>query len=129
MAAHFKLSEDDNGFLATPGGAAVLFAGSSGTETWIERAEDGVVRIGIQSVAVATGDGGRLAVSIEVGEQVAKGEDGPASIEGRLHASQAVQLLVKAGERVAFKAFPTGQNAQVLRTVVWAADLVSPGKA
>jgi hypothetical protein len=127
MAAHFKLSEEDNGFLATPGGASVLFSGSSGTETWIERAEDGVVRLGIQSVGVVTGDSGSLAVSIEVGDQVAKGEDGPATIETRLHASQAVQLLVKAGQRVAFKAFPSGHNAHVLRTVVWAADL-KPGK-
>jgi len=29
-------------------------------------------------------------------------------------------------ERVAFKAYPSGQNAQVLRTVVWASDLGAP---
>jgi len=123
MAAHFKLTEEDSGFLATPKDASILFAGSSGTQTWIERAQDGVVRIGIQSVGVATGDGGSLAVSIEVGDQTAKGEDGPAPIEYHLNASQSVQLLVKAGERVAFKAYPSGQGAQILRTVVWASDL------
>lgn len=123
MAAHFKVNDDDKGFLSTPAGASVLFSGSSGTQTWIERAEDTVVRIGIQSVGVATGDGGSLAVCIDVGSESAKGEDGPAPIESHLNASQSVQLLVKAGERVAFKAYPSGQNAQVLRTVVWALDL------
>ncbi len=123
MAAHFKLSEEDQTFLAIPNGASVLFAGTTGTQTWIERAQDGVVRIGIQSVAIATAEGGALAVSIEVGDHAAKGEDGPAPIEHHLNASQSVQLLVKAGERIAFRAFPTGQGAQVLRTVVWASDL------
>ena len=123
MAAHFKLSEEDHSFLGVPNGASILFAGSSGTQTWIERAQEGVVRIGIQAVGVATGEGGSLAVSIEVGDQAAKGEDGPAPIETHLNAGQAVQLLVKPGERVAFKAYPTAQSAQVLRTVVWASDL------
>ena len=126
MAAHFKLSEDDQTFLALPNGASVLFAGSNGTQTWIERAQDGVVRIGIQSVAIATAEGGSLAVSIEVGDQTAQGEDGPAPIEHHLNASQSVQLLVKAGERIAFRAFPAGRGAQVLRTMVWASDLGGP---
>ncbi len=121
-----KLSEEDSSFLTTPNGASVLFAGSSGTQTWIERAQDAVVRIGIQSVGVATANGGSLAVNIEVGDQAAKGEDGPAPIEYHLSASQSVQLLVKAGERVAFKAYPSGQSAQILRTVVWASDLGAP---
>lgn len=129
MAAHFKITDEDKGFLATPAGAAVLFAGSSGTQTWIERAEDSVVRLGVQSVGVATGDGGSLSVAIEVGGEVAKGEDGPAPMENRLSASQSVQVLVKSGERVAFKAYPSGQNAQVLRTVVWALDLDTRPKA
>jgi uncharacterized protein (TIGR02284 family) len=129
VAAHFKLSEDDGKFLGVPKDASVLFAGSSGTQTWIERAHEGVVRIGIQAVGVATDDGGSLAVSIEVGDQSAKGEDGPAAIETHLNASQAVQLLVKPGDRVAFKAYPTGQGAQVLRTVVWASDLIEPKAA
>jgi hypothetical protein len=123
MAAHFKLTEADNTFIGAPQGAAVLFSGSSGTQTWIERAQDGVVRIAIQCVGVATMEGGTLAVSIEVGDQIAKGEDGPAPAETHLHASQSVQLLVKAGERVSFKAYPSGQSVHVLRTVVWASDL------
>lgn len=121
--ARFKLSEEDDGFLATPNGASVLFSGTNGTETFIERVEDGVVRLGIQSVAAATADGARLIVTIEVGGQSAQGEDGPAPTEYHLTASQAVQLLVKAGERVSFKAYPTGQSAQILRTVVWVHDL------
>jgi hypothetical protein len=44
-------------------------------------------------------------------------------LEGGLHASQSVQVLVKAGERLAFKAFPSATGAQVLRTVVWAVDM------
>src|SRR5580693_2966964 len=115
MAAHFKLTEEDDGFLAAPQGASLLFSGASGTETWIERAADVVVRIGIKSVGVAT----------DVGDHAAKGQDGPAPIEYRLSASQSVQVLVKAGERVAFKAYPTADNAQILRTVVWASDLKS----
>jgi hypothetical protein len=127
MAAHFKLTDDDDRFLAAPQGASMLFAGASGTETWIERSEDAVVRIGVQSVAVATANEGTLAVCIEVGGQAAKGQDGPAPIEYRLTASQSVQVLVKGGERVAFKAYPTAENAHVLRTVVWASDL-KPGE-
>ena len=81
------------------------------------------MRIGIQAAGVTTGEGGSLGVCIEVGDQAARGEDGPGPIEYHLNASQSVQLLVKAGERVAFKAYPTAQNVQVLRTVVWASDL------
>ena len=126
MADHFKLNETDDQFLAIPSGASVLFSGSTGTETWIERAQDGVVRIGIQSVGVATAEGGALAVCIELGGQEAKGSDGPVKIEEHLKSSQAIQLLVKAGERVAFKAHPTADRAQILRTVVWASDLAKP---
>jgi hypothetical protein len=123
MAAHYRLNEDDNGFLAAPQGASLLFAGQSGAETFIERAEDTVVRIGMQSVAVVTSNGGTLAVSIEIDGAVAKGQDGPWPIEYQLRASQAVQVLVKAGARVTIKATPTAENAQILRTVVWASDL------
>ena len=129
MAAHFKVTDEDKGFLATPSGAAVLFAGSSGTQTWIERAEDCVVRIGIQSVGVATAEGGSLAVSIEVGDQTASGEDGPAPIEQHLNAGQSIQLLAKGGERIAFKAYPSGHDAQILRTVVWVSDLDTRSKS
>jgi hypothetical protein len=123
MAAHYRLNEDDNGFLAAPQGASLLFAGASGTETFIERSQDAVVRIGMQSVAVATSNGASLKVCIEVGDAAAKGQDGPWPIEYQLRASQSVQVLVKAGERVSFKAYPTAENAQILRTVVWAQDL------
>jgi hypothetical protein len=34
-------------------------------------------------------------------------------------------VLVRAGERLAFKAYPVASNAQVLKTIVWAADFKS----
>jgi hypothetical protein len=123
MPAHFKLNEDDTNFLQVPADGTLIFAGASGTETFIERAEDTVVRIGLKSVGVATGGGGTLEVCVEIGDSRARGQDGPAPSESQLRASQAVQVLVKAGVRLAFKAYPTASNAQVLRTVVWAADM------
>ncbi len=123
--AHHKLNEDDDHFLQVPQDATLIFAGLSGTETWIERAQDAVVRIGIKSVGVATSGGGSLEVCVEIGGDTAKGQDGPSPIETQLRASQAVQVLVKAGERVAFKAYPKPSDTQVLRTVVWAADMAS----
>jgi hypothetical protein len=123
--AHFKLNDADEKFLALPADGVLIFAGASGTETWIERTCDTVVRIGIKSAAIATSDGGMLEVCIEIGQDTARGHDGPASLETQLRASQAVQVLVKAGQRLAFKAYPKATSAQVLRTVVWAADLKS----
>jgi len=123
VAAHFKLTDDDTKWLQPPAGAALLFSGSSGTETWLERTEDTVVRVGIQSVAVATLANGSLRVSVSIGDGVAQGGDGPVPIEARLSASQAVQTVVPAGQRILLKAFPTVENAHVLRTVVWVADL------
>ena len=123
--ARFKLNEADEDFLKLPQGAALIAAGSSGTETWIERDRDMVVHIAIKSVAVVTADGGTLRVCIEMGGDLAKGEDGPAPLEAQLHASQSVQVLVRAGERLAFKAYPVASNAQVLKTIVWAADFKS----
>ena len=76
-------------------------------------------------MAVATADDGVLEVCIEMGGDSAKGEDGPLPLESQLHASQSVQVLVKAGERLAFKAYPIAKNAQVLKTIVWAADFKS----
>ena len=55
--AGFKLSDDDNHFLEAPAGAALLSTGASGTESRIERAQDTVVRIGIENVAVVTSRG------------------------------------------------------------------------
>jgi hypothetical protein len=126
MTAHFKLNEEQNTFLSAPEGAVLLFAGASGTEAWVERAADAVVRIGIRAVAVATAEGGSLEVCIQVGENAARGRDGPAPIEYRLSASQSVDVLVRGGDRVSFKAFPTVENAQILRTVVWTSDLKQP---
>ena len=64
MAARYKVNDDEEQFLAAPAGASLLFAGSSGTESWIERAEDTVVRLGMQAVAVATSEGGVLELAI-----------------------------------------------------------------
>ena len=124
--AHFKLNEDDDRFLQVPSDATLIFAGLGGTETWIERAENQVVRIGVKSVGVATAGGGALEVCVEIGGDVARGQDGPSAPETQLRASQAVQTLVKAGERLSFKAYPKATDAHVLRTVVWAADILPP---
>ena len=122
--AHHKLNEDDDNVLQVPQDATLIFAGLGGTETWIERAEDSVVRIGVKSVGVATSGGGALEVCVAINGDTAKGQDGPSPLDAQLRASQAVQVLVKAGERVAFKAYPNPSGVQVLRTVVWAADMV-----
>jgi hypothetical protein len=124
--AHFKLNEDDDRFLQVPQDATLIFAGLGGTETWIERAEDQVVRIGVKSVGVATAGDGALEVCVEIGADIARGRDGPAAADTQLRASQAVQTLVKAGQRLAFKAYPRPTSVQVLRTVVWAADMPTP---
>jgi hypothetical protein len=121
--AHFKLNEDDDNFLQVPQDATLIFAGLGGTDTWIERTTDCVVRIGVKSVGVVTAVGGALEVCVEIGDGKAKGQDGPSPLESQLRASQAVQVLVKGGQRLAFKAYPTPTDVQVLRTVVWAADM------
>ena len=125
--AHFKLNDVDEKFLHTPQDATLIFAGASGTETFIERERDTVVRISIKSVAVATADGGALEVVLELDGQTASGQDGPAPIESQLRASQGVQVLVKAGQRLAFKAYPKTNSAHVLRTIVWTADMKPVG--
>jgi len=126
--ANLKLNDDDDRFIAVPADAVLMFAGASGTETWIERDRDSTVRIIAKSVAVATADGGTLEMCIEVKDGCARGQDGPAPQEGRLRASQSVQVVVKSGERLAFKAYPKATGATVLRTVVCAAEVrpVSP---
>jgi len=121
--AHYKLNDADENFLKIPLHAQVIFAGAGGTETWIERDRDSVVRIEVKAIAVATSDGGTLQACIQIGEDCAKGEDGPFAADGQLRASQSVQVLVKGGERLAFKAYPNATNAKVMRTIVWAADL------
>ena len=121
--AHFKLQEDDHAFLNVPDGAVMVAAGVSGAETWIERDKDVTVRIVLQSVAVATGDDARLEAVIDIGEGSARGEDGPAAADSHLQAMQSVQVVVKQGERLSFKAYPRAINAKVMRTVVYTADL------
>jgi hypothetical protein len=121
--AHFKLNEADEKFLTLPQGATLIFAGTTGTETWIERERDTVVRITMKSVALATSNAGTLKACIEVAGAAAKGQDGPSPVEAQLRVSQSVQVLVKAGERMSFKAYPTASEAQVLRTVVWTSDV------
>lgn len=123
--ARYKLNQTDEEFLKMPQGAALISSGSNGTETWIERDRDMVVHIAIKSVAIATADGGTLRVCIEAGGDRATGQDGPLPEETPLQAGQSVQVLVKAGERLAFKAYPVADNAQVLKTIVWAADFKS----
>jgi hypothetical protein len=123
--AHNKLNEADDHFLEIPQGAVLLSSGVSGTDAWIERDKDVTVRLVIQTAAYATADAARLKACIEVGEAKASSEDGPAAADRHLQAMQGVQLVVKAGERVSFKAYPEAQNGVVLRTVVYAADLKS----
>jgi len=121
--AHFKLNEADDHFLEAPQGAVMVSSGVSGTESWIERDKEVTVRIVLQTVAVAMADAASVQACIEIGDSAAKGEDGPAAAEAHLHASQSVQVVVKPGERLNFKAYPTANNAKVLRTVVYTADL------
>jgi hypothetical protein len=121
--AHFKLHEADEKFLGVPQSGTLVFSGASGTQTWIEREKDTVVRITVQSVAASTAHDGSLEVSIKIGEDCAKGQDGPSPAETQLRASQSVQVLVRAGERVAFSAYPVATSAHILRTVVWTSDL------
>jgi hypothetical protein len=121
--AHFKLHEADDKFLAVPQTGTLVFAGASGTQTWIEREMDTVVRITVQSVAASTGHDGALEVCIKIGEECAKGQDGPSPAETQLRASQSVQVLARAGQRVAFSAYPVATGAHILRTVVWTSDL------
>jgi len=121
--AHYKLNETDDHFLEAPQGSVMVSSGASGTESWIERDKEVTVRIVLQTVAVAMADAASLQASIEIGGGTAKGEDGPAQADTHLHASQSVQVVVKPGERLNFKAYPTATNAKVLRTVVYTADL------
>lgn len=121
--AHLRLNDDDQEFLSLPQGAALVFAGASGTQTWIERERDTVVRLAVKSVAVALANAATLEVVIEIGADSARGKDGPAPSDTQLRASQAVQLLVRAGERTSFRAYPVADDAHVLRTIVWTEDV------
>ena len=121
--SHAKLTDADETFLRFPGGATMLFAGVSGTETWIERERDTIVHIGVRTVASAAADEATLQACVTVGEATATGRDGPWQLGAPLRACQAVEVLVKAGERLAFKAYPKATNAHLLRTVVYTSEL------
>ena len=121
-APRLKLHEEDTVFLNIPDGAVMVSSGVSGAESWIERDRDVTVRIVVQTVAIALEDDARLEAVIEVAGGSAKGEDGPAAEEAHLQALQSVQVLVKQGERMAFKAYPRATGAKVMRTVVYTAD-------
>jgi hypothetical protein len=127
--AHFKLNDAEEKFLQVPQDGVLVFAGSSGTESFIERDRDATVRIVIKAVGAATADGGVLGVTLEVGDAKSSGQDGPFPNESTLRASQSVQVMVKAGQRLAFKAYPTATNALVLRTVVSIADMTPGARA
>jgi hypothetical protein len=121
--AHFKLNELDDQFLDLPQGAVLVAAGTSGAESWLERDKDTTVRLVIAAVAVATADAAGLEAVIEVSDANARSEDGPAPADTHLQALHSVQLVVRPGERIRFKAYPNARNARVLRTLVYAADL------
>jgi hypothetical protein len=124
--AHIKLSDADEAFLQTPADGVLVFAGSSGTESFIERAYDSTVRLIVKAVGVATADDGVLAVTLELGDAKASGQDGPHPNESTLRASQSAQVVLKAGQRLVFRAYPTATNAMVLRTMVCTADMSDP---
>jgi hypothetical protein len=121
--AHMKLNEADDDFLSVPQAAVMIASGVSGTETFIERDKDTTVRIVLQTVAFAASDSAKLKSCIEIGDAQAFGEDGPAPAEHHLQSVQSVQVVVKAGERLGFKAYPIASGATVLKTVVYTADL------
>ncbi len=121
--AQFKLSELDDQFLDLPQGAVLVAAGTSGAESWLERDKDATVRLVIAAVAVATADAAGLEAVIEVTGANAHSEDGPAPADTHLQALQSVQLVVRPGERISFKAYPKPRSARVLRTLVYSMDM------
>ena len=123
MATHYKLNEEDDSFLEVPQGSMMVAAGVDGTQSWIEREKDVTVRLQISTVGVATSDGATLDAVIEVDGAVAKAQDGPSPADTHLKTIQSVQLVLKEGQRVSFKAYPQASGVRVLRTVVHTTDL------
>jgi hypothetical protein len=121
--AHFKLNEHDDQFLERPQGGVLVAAGTSGAQSWLERDKDTTVRLVIAAVAMATADAAGLEAVIEVSGAEARAQDGPAAADTHLQALQSVQLVVRPGERISFKAYPEAHNARVLRTLVYSTDL------
>ncbi len=118
-----KLNEDDEHFLETPQGSAMVSSGASGTQSWLERDKDVTVRLVISAVAVATADGATLDAVIEIEGAAARAQDGPSPHDTHLQAVQSVQILVKQGQRVSFKAYPQAASAKVVKTVVYTVDM------
>ena len=121
--AHYKLSEEDDGFLNLPQGAVLVASGSDGAQTFLERDRDTTVRIVVASVGVATADGASLEAVIEVDGATASGHAGPAQADTHLQALQSVQVVLKPGARLTFKAYPNASSVRVLKTVVYTSDL------
>jgi hypothetical protein len=121
--AHHKLTEEDDAFLNVPNGAVLVASGSDGAQTWLERDKDSTVRIVVASVAIATGDGAVLEAVLEVDGAQARGRAGPAQADTRLQTLQSVQVVLKPGQRLEFKAYPAPSAARVLKTVVYTADV------
>jgi hypothetical protein len=120
---HFKLTEDDDGFLNLPQGAVLVASGTDGAHTFLERARDTTVRIVVATVGVSTADGAALEAVIEVGDARASGHAGPVQADTHLQALQSVQVVLKPDQRLDFKAYPNASNVRVLKTVVYTADL------
>ena len=123
MAQHFKLTEEDDGFLNLPQGAVLVASGSDGAETFLERDKDTTVRIVVASIGVATSDGAALEAVIEVGDARATGHAGPAQADTHLQALQSVQVVLRPDQRLNFKAYPNASSVRVLKTVVYTADM------
>ena len=123
MAQHFKLTEEDDGFLNPPQGALLVASGSDGTSSFLERDKDATVRIMLACVGVATADGASLEAVIEVDGATASGHAGPVQADTHVQALQSVQVVLKPGQRLSFKAYPNASSVRVLKTVVYTADL------
>jgi hypothetical protein len=121
--AHFKLNETDDTFLEVPQGALLVSSGTNGTESWLERDKDVTVRVVVAAVAIATSDGASLTAVIDVDGASARAEDGPATADTHLQAVQSVQLVLKQGERVMFKAGPQATGAKLMKTIVYTTDV------
>jgi hypothetical protein len=105
--------------LEVPQGALLVSSGASGTESWLERDKDVTVRIVVATVAIATSDGATLNAVIDVNGASARAEDGPAAADTHLQAIQSVQVVLKPGERISFKAGPQAAGAKLMKTIVY----------
>ena len=120
-----KLSETDDGFLEPPEGSLLLGQGVNGVETWIERDRTSTVRIVVATVAAVVAGPATLDAVIAMDGGAARAQDGPRGSDDHQHlqATVSVQVVVKEGERLSFKAYPEAQGARVLRTVVYSTDV------